>query len=71
MTAGYPNDVPVKSYDFQAPLGEFGHRARIVSQTQGASTIFLNDVRAGSGTDVCARAPRAVPEDQKIRPISA
>ncbi|HUI11409.1 MAG TPA: beta-galactosidase [Bacteroidota bacterium] len=21
---GYPNDVPVKSYDFQAPLGEFG-----------------------------------------------
>jgi hypothetical protein len=22
--SGYPNDVPVKSYDFQAPLGEFG-----------------------------------------------
>jgi beta-galactosidase len=21
---GYPTDVPVKSYDFQAPLGEFG-----------------------------------------------
>ena len=21
---GYPNDVPVKTYDFQAPLGEFG-----------------------------------------------
>ncbi len=21
---GYPNDVPVKSYDFQAPLGEYG-----------------------------------------------
>ncbi|HKN59855.1 MAG TPA: beta-galactosidase [Candidatus Acidoferrales bacterium] len=21
---GYPNDLPVKSYDFQAPLGEFG-----------------------------------------------
>jgi len=21
---GYPNDVPVRSYDFQAPLGEFG-----------------------------------------------
>jgi hypothetical protein len=22
--SGYPNDVPVKGYDFQAPLGEFG-----------------------------------------------
>ena len=21
---GYPNDLPVKSYDFNAPLGEFG-----------------------------------------------
>ena len=21
---GYPNDLPIKSYDFQAPLGEFG-----------------------------------------------
>lgn len=24
QATGYPNDVPVKSYDFQAPLGEFG-----------------------------------------------
>lgn len=24
QASGYPNDLPVKSYDFQAPLGEFG-----------------------------------------------
>jgi beta-galactosidase len=24
QATGYPNDVPLKSYDFQAPLGEFG-----------------------------------------------
>lgn len=24
QATGYPNDLPVKSYDFQAPLGEFG-----------------------------------------------
>jgi len=24
QSTGYPNDLPVKSYDFQAPLGEFG-----------------------------------------------
>ena len=24
QATGYPNDVPVRSYDFQAPLGEFG-----------------------------------------------
>src|ERR1017187_7007977 len=24
QATGYPNDLPVKNYDFQAPLGEFG-----------------------------------------------
>ena len=24
QATGYPNDLPVKSYDFNAPLGEFG-----------------------------------------------
>ena len=24
QATGYPNDVPIKSYDFQAPIGEFG-----------------------------------------------
>jgi len=24
QATGYPNDLPVKSYDYQAPLGEFG-----------------------------------------------
>jgi hypothetical protein len=24
QATGYPNDLPIKSYDFQAPIGEFG-----------------------------------------------
>jgi beta-galactosidase len=28
QTTGYPNDLPVKGYDFQAPLGEFGQMRR-------------------------------------------
>jgi len=28
QATGYPNDLPVKSYDFQAPLGEFGQMNR-------------------------------------------
>nr|WP_257030999.1 beta-galactosidase [Edaphobacter lichenicola] len=42
QATGYPTDVPVKSYDFQAPLGEFGgerpsfRRLKLVN-------YFLND----------------------------
>lgn len=28
QVTGYPTDVPVKSYDFQAPIGEFGRERR-------------------------------------------
>ncbi len=28
QATGYPTDVPVKSYDFQAPIGEFGRERR-------------------------------------------
>jgi len=38
----YPNDLPVKNYDFQAPLGEYGDERpslRIMKQYQ----LFLND----------------------------
>jgi beta-galactosidase len=42
QATGYPNDLPVKSYDFQAPLGEFGqfHDSYRVLKTLH---LFLND----------------------------
>jgi hypothetical protein len=39
---GYPNDVPVKSYDFQAPLGEFGQE-RTSFRKMKVFQFFLND----------------------------
>lgn len=45
QATGYPNDLPVKSYDFQAPLGEFGqaHSSFGVLKTLH---LFLNDFGA-------------------------
>ena len=45
QATGYPNDLPVKSYDFQAPLGEFGqfHDSYRVLKTLH---LFLNDFGA-------------------------
>ncbi|MBZ5654565.1 MAG: beta-galactosidase [Acidobacteriia bacterium] len=42
QATGYPNDLPVKSYDFQAPLGEFGqmHSSYRVLKTLH---LFLSD----------------------------
>lgn len=42
QATGYPNDLPVKSYDFQAPLGEFGQMYpsyRVLKTLH----LFLND----------------------------
>lgn len=39
---GYPTDVPVKSYDFQAPLGEFGQE-RTTFRRLKLVNYFLND----------------------------
>jgi beta-galactosidase len=39
---GYPTDVPVKSYDFQAPLGEFGQERASFRQLKLVN-YFLND----------------------------
>jgi beta-galactosidase len=45
QATGYPNDLPLKNYDFQAPLGEFGdpHSSFGVLKT---SHLFLNDFGA-------------------------
>lgn len=42
QATGYPNDLPVKSYDFQAPLGEYG---QIHPQYHGLRRmhLFLHD----------------------------
>lgn len=42
QATGYPNDLPLKNYDFQAPLGEFGqtHSSFGVLKT---FHLFLND----------------------------
>jgi beta-galactosidase len=42
QATGYPNDVPVKSYDFQAPLGEFGQE-RASFRKLKVFNYFLND----------------------------
>ncbi len=42
QATGYPTDVPVKSYDFQAPLGEFG-RERESFRKLKVFQYFLND----------------------------
>jgi hypothetical protein len=42
QATGYPNDVPVKSYDFQAPLGEFGQERESFRKLK-VFQYFLND----------------------------
>jgi beta-galactosidase len=42
QATGYPNDVPVKSYDFQAPLGEFGQMHPSFRELKEFN-LFLND----------------------------
>jgi len=45
QATGYPNDVPVKSYDFQAPLGEFGDERESFRKMK-VFQYFLNDFGA-------------------------
>jgi beta-galactosidase len=42
QSTGYPNDLPVKSYDFQAPLGEFGQMNESFRVLKTID-LFLND----------------------------
>jgi hypothetical protein len=45
QATGYPNDVPIKSYDFQAPLGEFGEERASFRKVK-VFQYFLNDFGA-------------------------
>lgn len=42
QATNYPNDVPIKSYDFQAPLGEFGEERESFRKMK-VFQYFLND----------------------------
>ncbi len=69
---GYPTDVPVKSYDFQAPIGEFGQERESLRKLKLVH-YFLNDF----GDVLAPMAPRAPaqvpsePGDLSIPRVSA
>ncbi len=41
QATGYPNDLPIKSYDFQAPIGEFGQERAVLGKMK-VYQYFLN-----------------------------
>lgn len=57
---GYATDVPVKSYDFQAPLGEFGGE-RASFRRLKLFTYFLHDFGADLAP-MTVHAPSKIPE---------
>ncbi len=59
--SGYPNDVPVKSYDFQAPLGEFGTERESFRKLK-VLDYFL-DAFGPDLAPMSAHAPREQPKD--------
>lgn len=69
---GYPTDVPVRSYDFQAPLGEFGQERESLRKLKLVH-YFLNDF----GDTLAPMAPRApdkqpsTPQDAAVPRVSA
>jgi hypothetical protein len=69
---GYPTDVPVKSYDFQAPLGEFGQERASLDKLKLVH-YFLADF----GNVLAPMAPRrpealpASPSDLSVPRVSA
>jgi len=61
QATGYPNDLPIKSYDFQAPLGEFGEE-RASFRKFKLVNYFLN----GFGDQLAPmtpHAPNVLPKD--------
>jgi hypothetical protein len=58
---GYPNDLPIKSYDFQAPLGEFGQERASLRKLK-VFDYFLNDFGADLAP-MTVHAPGAQPRN--------
>jgi beta-galactosidase len=61
QATGYPNDVPIKSYDFQAPLGEYGQE-RASFRKLKVFQYFLNDFGAVLAP-MMVHSPDNVPKD--------
>ncbi len=61
---GYANDLPVKSYDFNAPVKEFGQLSESYREIR-LLTTFLHDF----GTDFCRMKPH-FPENNPLYPIN-
>jgi beta-galactosidase len=59
QATGYPNDLPIKSYDFQAPLGEFG-RERASLRKLKVFQYFVNDF-GSELAPMAVHAPEEVP----------
>jgi hypothetical protein len=52
QATGYPNDLPVKAYDFQAPLGAYGQVREVLRRVKSFH-LFLHDL----GADLAPLAP--------------
>jgi len=63
QATGYPNDVPVKSYDFQAPIGEFGQMNPSYSVLKTLN-LFLGDFGA-SLAPMASYLPEQLPESKR------
>ncbi|MGB8260178.1 MAG: beta-galactosidase, partial [Terracidiphilus sp.] len=64
QATGYPNDLPIRSYDFQAPLGEFGDERESLRKMK-VFQYFLNDFGADLAPMIVHAPERepASPED--------
>ncbi len=58
---GYPNDLPIKSYDFQAPIGEFGQERESLRKLK-VFQYFLNDF-GSELAPMTVHAPDTLPKD--------
>src|SRR5712671_271296 len=63
QATGYPNDLPVKSYDFQAPLGEFG-QMRTSYRVLETLHLFLGDFGSSLAT-MPSYLPERMPKSKK------
>lgn len=59
---GYPNDLPIKSYDFRAPIREFGEVNDTYRELKLLS-YFVHDF----GEELCA-FPAVIPEENPLAP---
>ena len=59
---GYPNDLPVKSYDFRAPIREYGQVSDTLRELK-LLTYFVHDFN----DEVC-RTKAVIPDDNPLNP---